>query len=125
MFGIKRFTQEEFSLYAASIVLTGLAVALRFYCKIRHKQGVHADDYWILGGLLWYWASTAVGLWGMLILSICEAPESLTIPAELTGNGGAEMVELAAIARKNPLELKKYQNYFEASTGREQRLYSC
>ncbi|KAF2690333.1 hypothetical protein K458DRAFT_399671 [Lentithecium fluviatile CBS 122367] len=57
MFGIDRYTSDKFGLTVASWVLTGAVVGLRIFCKVRHKQGVRADDYWIIVGLCWFWAA--------------------------------------------------------------------
>jgi hypothetical protein len=54
-------------LFPAHIIyalLAGCAAALRIYCKMRYKQGVRADDYWILVALLSYYAAAVAVLRG-------------------------------------------------------------
>lgn len=44
--------------------LSGTAVALRFYCQIKFKNGVHVDDYLMVATLLSTWAMNAAEIWG-------------------------------------------------------------
>jgi hypothetical protein len=65
MFGIDKYTHGKFGLTVASVVLTGTAVGLRIFIKIWHKQGIRADDYWIVFALCWFWASCGIDFWGL------------------------------------------------------------
>jgi RNA 3'-terminal phosphate cyclase len=65
MYGLNTIGQQQFNVAVACAILSGVAVAIRVFSKIRHKQGVRSDDWWILIALSWYWASAAVVLWGM------------------------------------------------------------
>jgi RNA 3'-terminal phosphate cyclase len=64
MYGLTTVGQQQFNTAVACAVLSGVAVGIRIFSKIRHKQGVRSDDWWILIALVWYWASVAVVLWG-------------------------------------------------------------
>lgn len=46
------------------IVLALAAMVMRFFCKIKYKQGIHADDYWIIAGILFFYAMMAILIWG-------------------------------------------------------------
>ncbi|KAF2446604.1 hypothetical protein P171DRAFT_472077 [Karstenula rhodostoma CBS 690.94] len=60
MDGVNRKAQRhQFNLSIACAVISTLSIGIRIYCKIRHKQGVHSDDYWIIVGLTFYCACVA------------------------------------------------------------------
>jgi hypothetical protein len=67
MFGLNHSGQQEFNAGLACVVLSGAAVVIRIFCKIRHKQGIRSDDWWIFVALAWYWATVAVIWWGRLL----------------------------------------------------------
>ena len=48
----------------AMAVLASINVCLRFIAKNLTKSGVRAEDYWILVGLVGFWAYVGVLLWG-------------------------------------------------------------
>lgn len=48
----------------AMAVLASINVGLRFFAKNSTKSGVKAEDYWILIGLVGFWAYVGVLLWG-------------------------------------------------------------
>lgn len=64
MYGLNAAGQSQFNGGVACSVLSAVAVLIRIFCKIRYKQGVHSDDYWIIVGLAFYWTSVAFVLWG-------------------------------------------------------------
>lgn len=64
MYGLNTLGQQQFNAGVACTTLSAAAVAVRIFCKIRHKQGVKSDDYWILIALVFYWVSVACVLWG-------------------------------------------------------------
>ena len=41
-----------------------LAIGLRFWCKRTMRNGVHADDWWMLATLLVSWGAEAGVIWG-------------------------------------------------------------
>jgi hypothetical protein len=63
MVGLKFRGQHLFT-EGVCAVLSFVAVAIRFYCKIRHKQGVKSDDWWIVVAVIWYWAAIGAITWG-------------------------------------------------------------
>ncbi|KAK3689076.1 hypothetical protein B0T22DRAFT_536089 [Podospora appendiculata] len=76
-----------------------VAVALRFWCKMSSKAGVHADDWWILLCLAGGSSASAVSLWGLF-----------------AGSGGKEMPEIIGDLISSP-SLQKVQdleNYLES-----------
>lgn len=64
MFGLNHLGQQQFNAGVACAVLSGAAVVIRIFCKVRHKQGIRSDDWWIIVALAWYWASVSVVIWG-------------------------------------------------------------
>ncbi|KAJ2980435.1 hypothetical protein NUW58_g459 [Xylaria curta] len=52
------------SIVAGTIVV--LSVALRFWCKLKLKGGVHAEDWWILAAVPIYLGAVADDIWGLL-----------------------------------------------------------
>jgi hypothetical protein len=65
MFVFSTLGQQLLAAQVLSASLAGFVVALRIFCKIRYKQGVRADDYWILVGLLCYYTATGIVLRGV------------------------------------------------------------
>jgi hypothetical protein len=65
MYGLNSKAESRLELSIACAIISGLSVIVRIYCKLRHKQGVRSDDYWIILGLLFYWVADAVVAWGM------------------------------------------------------------
>jgi hypothetical protein len=64
MFGLDSQGQEKFISAVTCMTLAVISVALRIYCKIRHKQGVRVDDYCMLGGLAFFLTAAILPLWG-------------------------------------------------------------
>jgi hypothetical protein len=64
MYGLSTQGQSQFNAGVACASISSVAVAIRIFCKIRHKQGVHADDYWIIVALGFYLATVGVVIWG-------------------------------------------------------------
>jgi hypothetical protein len=64
MFGLNHLGQQKFNAGIACAALSGAAVVMRVFCKVRHKQGIRSDDWWIIVALAWYWASVSVVIWG-------------------------------------------------------------
>lgn len=54
----------------ATSIVTGtfvvLAVALRFWCKLSLKSGIHAEDWSILAAVPLYLGGVAANIWGTL-----------------------------------------------------------
>lgn len=50
---------------SAMVIFASVAVCFRFIAKNTTKSGVRANDYWILVGLLEFWAYVGVMLWGV------------------------------------------------------------
>jgi hypothetical protein len=57
-------SQELFDGGVACLVISIVAVLLRVFCKIRYKQGIHADDVFIIAGALFNAATFTVVTWG-------------------------------------------------------------
>ena len=47
------------------VVLSSIAVILRFLAKSGTKAGFAIDDYWIIAGLMTFWTYTGVMLWSI------------------------------------------------------------
>lgn len=74
MLGLNKLGQQQFDASVICGVLGGTAVAIRLFCKVRHKQGIKADDYWIVIALAFYWAADAVAIWGKLLACTLQRP---------------------------------------------------
>lgn len=55
----------ETSIIAGTLVV--LAVATRFWCKFSLKDGIHAEDWWILAAVPIYLGGVADDIWGNYI----------------------------------------------------------
>ncbi|KAI0181296.1 hypothetical protein GGR52DRAFT_523669 [Hypoxylon sp. FL1284] len=68
-----------------------MAAALRFWCKISSKHGIHAEDWWILAVMPIYIGATADDIWGLLRGS--NGQEIGEITAELLRDPSPEKVQ--------------------------------
>lgn len=66
MFDLPPHVQRYITTPNACQAISAAAVALRFYCKIRFRNGIHADDYLMLPTLLASWFASGVELWGII-----------------------------------------------------------
>ena len=61
------FTSQGRAAFASAVslsVLAGMAVSLRMLAKTVVKAGYGADDWWIIFGLLSFYVSEGVLIWG-------------------------------------------------------------
>lgn len=93
MLNLTPIGQRNFDVSIACPLLSGLALALRIYCKLYFKNGVHIDDYWMTLSVLFAWAAGVVEIWG-----------------NVTGGRGREMkaILVEAVTKKN---MKIVENY--------------
>jgi hypothetical protein len=47
------------------MIIGGLAVVLRIYCKLAYKNGIHADDWFMFLAVAAAWAAGATDCWGI------------------------------------------------------------
>ncbi|KAF2011503.1 hypothetical protein BU24DRAFT_466203 [Aaosphaeria arxii CBS 175.79] len=74
MYGLSSHGKSQFDANVAWAVLVGVAVATRLYCKVKSKQDIKSDDYWVIAALLFYYVAVGFAIWGVI-----------------TGGGGLEM----------------------------------
>ncbi|KAK0614989.1 hypothetical protein B0T17DRAFT_510807 [Bombardia bombarda] len=58
--------KRNFAACISCLVVVSFAVALRFWCKVSSKLGLHLDDWWILAALIFNYAGSVGALWGLL-----------------------------------------------------------
>ncbi|KAF2736980.1 hypothetical protein EJ04DRAFT_550958 [Polyplosphaeria fusca] len=95
MFGLTSRGQSSFDGNVAGAVIAIVAVAIRLFCKVKSKQGVKSDDYWILAALAFHLTAASVGNWGYI-----------------TGGGGLELDEFFLLIKEDPKNIDKLSNYF-------------
>lgn len=59
-------TRPKFNLALTLVVISSIAVLLRFLARARTKAKYAADDWWILVALLLYYVYFGVGIWSKL-----------------------------------------------------------
>lgn len=64
MFDLTPHGQSQFDANVAWAILAITAVAIRIWCKIKNKNGVKSDDYWILAALACYLTAVTFAIWG-------------------------------------------------------------
>ena len=69
MFGLSSHHAELFMAHLVSGVIAGVAVATRICVKMKTKQGIRADDMFILLTLLFYYGTIATVLQGKSLAS--------------------------------------------------------
>ena len=62
--------EKILGLSVAMIILTGLAVVLRFITRLRTKASLAADDWWAVTSLVFYYTYMGLRLWSKLCGSI-------------------------------------------------------
>ena len=63
-FGLSKSSDLLADAHLACCAVAGVAVVVRIFCKIRHKQGVRIDDWCIIAALLCYYVAVVVVLYG-------------------------------------------------------------
>ncbi|KUI73890.1 hypothetical protein VM1G_09488 [Cytospora mali] len=83
----------------ACLIISVLAVFLRFWCKLVLKTGLHGDDWCILVGIIAHAGGTCGWIWGIY-----------------TGSHGQDMPEIIAQFSASPTEenLHQIENYLES-----------
>ncbi|KAK3985128.1 hypothetical protein QBC44DRAFT_374467 [Cladorrhinum sp. PSN332] len=92
--GIVRLTVQVVCSFVAVV-----ATALRFWCKFRTKQGIHADDWFILATTVSYLSAVSSTIWGLF-----------------AGSKGKEISEIAAdlMAAPSAEKVTRMENYLES-----------
>jgi uncharacterized membrane protein len=107
---------SQLNLSIACVVISAIAVVIRIYCKIRHKQGVRSDDYWIIVGLAFYAASVSIVpmvIWGISNTASTVQTARLIALGRPSRGGGLQLDESLEVTAKDPSNIHLFESYLE------------
>ncbi|KAI1773036.1 hypothetical protein F4818DRAFT_131356 [Hypoxylon cercidicola] len=106
----------ETSIIAGTLVV--LAVAIRFWCKISLKSGIHSEDWWILAAVPIYLGAVADDIWSKLeSLSTSTAiPYCQYVKGVFNGISGQDSKQVITTLLQNPSPelILALENYLKA-----------
>ena len=79
MMAISSRGEQIIRVAGAMMALTGLAVILRFFMRVRSKAALAADDWWVVASLVCFYVYMSIQLWRKYISTFCIVSLTLFI----------------------------------------------